>query len=100
MDAFGYAITNLSSDSEPELEDETDEIDEGDCITLQSTVGPTWRWRWQKNPCLADEELKHNISQPIFMVTFEGDKDKEKLRSVTSTANALEEKKSPWGAVM
>lgn len=64
--------------TEPELEDETDEIDKSDCITPQNILSLQLALAEddKESLCLTEEELEHNISETIFMVTFEGDKDR------------------------
>lgn len=86
-DASGYADADLTSDSEPELEDETDEIDESDCITLENIPNLQLTLAEDEDDeeslSLAAEELERKTSEAISTVTFEGDKDSkmEKIRN-------------------
>ncbi|KAL7390188.1 hypothetical protein ABVT39_016614 [Epinephelus coioides] len=86
-DASGYADANLTSDSEPKLEDETDEIDKSDCITLENIPNLQLNLAEdednEESLGLSAEELERKISEAISTVTFEGDKDSkmEKIRN-------------------
>lgn len=77
-DSSGYA--DLTSDSESEVEDETD-IDMSDCITLENIPNLQLTLAEDEDDeeslGLAAEELECKISEAISTVTFEGDKDRE-----------------------
>ncbi|KAL7384320.1 hypothetical protein ABVT39_028073 [Epinephelus coioides] len=73
-DASGYADADLTSDSEPELEDESDEIDESDCITLENIPNLQLTLAEDEDDeeslGLAAEELERKISEAISTMHF------------------------------
>ncbi|KAG7481875.1 hypothetical protein JOB18_007261 [Solea senegalensis] len=72
---------DLTSDSEPELEDE-EEIDVSDCITLENIPNLQLTLAEDEDDeealgLVAEELLEREISDAISTVTFEGKKDRE-----------------------